>query len=337
MPSRQFHGKTRHGCKTCKARKVRCGQEKPICANCSRLSRGCAYASTIGTSPSSSSNLSPAATLPPNLALSQSPRSHISTPDSTASYIFGLELLHHYTAFTALTEVHDPEHQRIWQVSIPRLAFSNPFLLHGIMAIAALHRRRSSPVTEQESLLDAARHHQEVALSIYIPLLNDITAKNCHPLFAFSQVIAIVSYSLLQVDREHLTVSEYIQRLVGIFELLIGASVIAIEGRNWLPEGPFAALLNSDHPLKDQNSIPVWDDSTRALESLAERIAGVSSFGEDQYSDFSLDTSKQACLFAIEKVNLLFPRSPDIRPRIDAVTGWPIFVGSGLYRSPEAR
>ena len=198
------------------------------------------------------------------------------------------------------------------------------------MAIAALHRRSSSPVDEQERLLDAARHHQEVALSIYIPLLNDITAENCHPLFAFSQVIAIVSYSLLQVDREHLIVSEYIQRLVGIFELLIGASAIAIQGRNWLPEGPFAALLNSDHPLKDQNSIPVWDDSTRPLESLAERIAGVSSFAEDPYSDFSLDISKQACLFAIEKLNLLFPRSPGITPRIDAVTGWPIFVGSNF-------
>ena len=236
--------------------------------------------------------------------------------------------MHHYTAFTSLSEDHDPKHQPIWQVSIPRLAFANPFLLHGIMAIAALHRRSGSPASEQETLLDAARHHQEVALSIYIPLLSDITPENCHPLFAFSQVIAIVSYSLLQVDQEHLTASEYIERLVGIFELLIGASAIAIQGRDWLLEGPLAALLNSDHPLKDQNSIPVWDGSTRALESLAERIAGTASFGRDPYSNFSLDTAKQACRLAIEKLNLLIPRGPEIRSRIDAVTGWPIFAGS---------
>lgn len=196
MPSRQFHGKTRHGCKTCKARKVRCGQEKPTCANCSRLSRDCAYADTIGTSPSSGSTLNPAALSPTKLAPSQSPQSASSTPDPTLSYIFGLELMHHYTAFTSLSEDHDPKHQPIWQVSIPRLAFANPFLLHGIMAIAALHRRSGSPASEQETLLDAARYHQEVALSIYIPLLNDITPENCHALFAFSQVIAIVSYSI---------------------------------------------------------------------------------------------------------------------------------------------
>lgn len=40
-PVRNFRTKT--GCLTCRARKVKCGEERPICSNCQRLRRECAY------------------------------------------------------------------------------------------------------------------------------------------------------------------------------------------------------------------------------------------------------------------------------------------------------
>ncbi|OAA61295.1 Zn(2)-C6 fungal-type DNA-binding domain protein [Niveomyces insectorum RCEF 264] len=38
-----YRGRVRSGCLTCRRRKVRCGEEKPVCQNCSRLQRQCVY------------------------------------------------------------------------------------------------------------------------------------------------------------------------------------------------------------------------------------------------------------------------------------------------------
>ncbi|CAK9435750.1 uncharacterized protein LODBEIA_P04540 [Lodderomyces beijingensis] len=40
---RKFHQKSRHGCSTCKRRRVKCDEQKPLCRNCIKLKLDCGY------------------------------------------------------------------------------------------------------------------------------------------------------------------------------------------------------------------------------------------------------------------------------------------------------
>lgn len=41
---RKFHSKSRNGCSTCKRRRVKCDEARPVCNNCTKLSLECGYA-----------------------------------------------------------------------------------------------------------------------------------------------------------------------------------------------------------------------------------------------------------------------------------------------------
>ncbi|KAK3330747.1 hypothetical protein B0H66DRAFT_73693 [Apodospora peruviana] len=51
------HRKSRNGCKSCKSRRVKCDETRPVCANCTRLGLACLWPNTSGTP--KAPNLSP--------------------------------------------------------------------------------------------------------------------------------------------------------------------------------------------------------------------------------------------------------------------------------------
>ncbi|KAJ5374363.1 hypothetical protein N7517_006369, partial [Penicillium concentricum] len=63
--------KSRSGCKTCKIRRVKCGEEKPICLRCSSTGRKCEYGDPITSSPAFVS----LHTAPPSYSMRVSPNS----------------------------------------------------------------------------------------------------------------------------------------------------------------------------------------------------------------------------------------------------------------------
>lgn len=331
MPSRQYHGKNRHGCKTCKKRKVRCDLGRPICANCTRLSRECVYAEQLVPDAATPEQLETAAQLiRPPLA---PPRSPASSSDTWAPTPLDLELVHHFTAFTAAGMTDNPALHHLWMAVIPKMAFSHPFLLYGVLSIAALHRRSQAPEFQQSNLLEIARDHQQQALSEYIPVLANITPDNCHALFAFSQIIATVSYALLQLSRGQNSARDFIQGVIAVFDLLIGATVIAGQAREALRAGPLAAMMGHGPSLLDWNMVPLTSDEeakTSAFAALLERMQNVQESGRSA-SEVPLPSEKaKSYVLAIEKLLPLFPRHPEITPHISTVIGWCVFLDIGF-------
>jgi Fungal specific transcription factor domain len=250
---------------------------------------------------------------------------HAGSPKSWVPTMIDLELMHQFTAFTASTISDNPLHNRLWTAIIPKMGFHHPFLLHGILSMAALHRRTQATEFEQSSLLDFARHHQQQALAEYIPVLGHITSDNCHPLFAFSQVIAGVSYALLQLSKGQNSARDFIQGIVAVFDLLIGATAIAYEGQEWLRQGELAAMMGHGPSLLDCNMVPISDEPKVAMASLIERIQGVSSAAQTPGTPEVVGPN-EGYVSAIQKLALLFPRLPQTVPRVDTVVGWPVFL-----------
>ncbi|PIA91883.1 Sterol uptake control protein 2 [Cercospora beticola] len=228
MSTRRPHTKTRDGCGTCKARKVRCDLERPICRNCTRGNRPCHY---------------------PNQVLALPSALGATSADAQIFPVRDMELLHHYTSivYSTMTDRADDDH--LWQDAVPRLAFSYPFLLHGLLAVSALHRRHESEGSQRQPLMNVARYHQQHALNLYIPMLQNIDEQNCHALFAFSIVTAIICFGMLSDEEE--TAPPLVIRVIDMFDALSGTAVVAEVAWEWLHHGPMKVILERTEPVRE--------------------------------------------------------------------------------------
>lgn len=96
-----------------------------------------------------------------------------------------MRLLRHFITYTARTLSDRSNAKEIWRTSVIDCAFEFPFLLQGILAIAALHIA-SQDSSQGERLSIVAASKQNMALSDFRGQLENITEENCHALFAFS-------------------------------------------------------------------------------------------------------------------------------------------------------
>ncbi|OCL01436.1 hypothetical protein AOQ84DRAFT_383744 [Glonium stellatum] len=124
---RKGHTKSRLGCINCKARKVKCQETWPSCANCLKRGSTCKYpivfkqvqheriVSEMAASPSQSIQLQ-------------------STPTFTMS---DMRLFHHF-----LVSAHPylpVNHEQVWVRDIPAFAHQYDYLMHAMLALSASH------------------------------------------------------------------------------------------------------------------------------------------------------------------------------------------------------
>lgn len=155
-----------------------------------------------------------------------------------------LELLHHYATSTYLTLTRGrKELEEIWKIIVPQLALEHPFLMHGVLAISALHLAYLRPEHQQEYAIIAA-NHENIALPFFRTNSSNISEKNCSAVLAFSGLVMI--YAMASQQDEDLLfadskgpegVPEWLQLLRGTYALL--SSVWHL-----LAAGPMASLLN---------------------------------------------------------------------------------------------
>ncbi|CAG9997207.1 unnamed protein product [Clonostachys byssicola] len=298
MTKRKKYRKVRGGCLTCKERKVRCGLEKPECENCTRLDRPCAYADT----------------------------------PARPSAMQEAELMHHYTAYTCLSMSENPVLRSLWRDIVPKHAFRHPFLLQGLYACAALHKVHGDQNMAPEALarlIHAADFYQQDSLKTYIDLLSNVTEENCHALFAFSQIIAGLSFARLSSTiYEHTSGPiDFIDSFLSLFELMKGALNVAIEGIEWLREGNLRSMLG------DAPSIPSRQDlagsSTpcgRAMETLSHHIAV--QIQDDEASRARVEVLQST----LRLVYSLFLEPPESKERLNNIGGFLVFADLEFIR-----
>ncbi|KAL4971389.1 hypothetical protein BDW66DRAFT_146211 [Aspergillus desertorum] len=136
--------KSRRGCKTCKARRVKCGEEKPYCLRCTSTGRHCEYArTTYGTFSSASSATT--TVIATTLAGSPSP-----TPNRA---------WRERRAFTYYTQHAAPIlgglDAEFWSTIVPRICHSEPAVWDAIISISSLFEsyRSSKPVHKYQDAL----------------------------------------------------------------------------------------------------------------------------------------------------------------------------------------
>ncbi|KAF2660022.1 hypothetical protein K491DRAFT_106953 [Lophiostoma macrostomum CBS 122681] len=196
MTLRKAHHKTKAGCTTCKKRRIKCDESRPICYNCSRRSLDCTYPQLPQKAGSGGQVLvfsKDAGTRPQQPAKAISPPVLLDTLSQTG-LLEGVpnslipmykKLLHHFVVETSTTVA--PNSQDVWPRAVPQLTSSHGFVLDGVFALTSLHLSRlTSSETERKLHADIANARLNRGLVPYRKTLENVTNENAEGLFSFS-------------------------------------------------------------------------------------------------------------------------------------------------------
>lgn len=209
-PVRRPHSKSRTGCRVCKTRRVKCDETRPSCQRCQIHGVQCDFISETGAA-TSRGHLAPGSRDALSVHQFTSPPM-VSTPDA-AGYpatwfsVFELELFHHFITSTSLTLATDPMARTFWRVNVPQLGFSHPYLLKGVLSIAALHLARLRP-QQKDMLVEQAMIHQTAACSMALPLITKAKGENFPPIFHFSMLTTIITFARPRAPDNFLLISD---------------------------------------------------------------------------------------------------------------------------------
>jgi hypothetical protein len=129
-----------------------------------------------------------------------------------------------------------------WQVLIPQQSYNHTFLLHGILALAALHIAVTAPEPARAlSYLDTALQYNNMAFAPFRQELDSLTPLNCDAVFAHSAIITVIGIALPRLSAQHRgECFSMIENMVTVFELLQGSTKISRISRLWLKGGVFS-------------------------------------------------------------------------------------------------
>lgn len=165
-----------------------------------------------------------------------------------------LELMHHFCSMTCNTMTWREDARHVWRVIIPMEGYSNRYVMHGILAIAALHKAYLYS-TQKTKYIKAASHHLALGLKEFRELLaSPVDPENWQPVFCFASMISVhlsVVPIRLGVDRW----PDPIYNMVELFASIRGFQEIMKSFLKSLRKTQLAPLVNSIF-IEDEMLIP---------------------------------------------------------------------------------
>ncbi|CAI7632777.1 unnamed protein product [Penicillium viridicatum] len=286
MGPRRTHRKSRNGCPQCKSRRLKCDEQYP-CTNCVKHAIQCSYVergvSTPDESPAAQSGSSVLSYGPWPLNAESYPATPARNPGTlgheqpkpesrsdllqflsdspaeipalnTDDWASDLELMHHYCTVTCNTLTHREDSRHVWRIVLPMEGYSNKYLMHGILALAALHRSCLFP-TQKEKSLKASAYHQAAGLKEFRELISSpIDPSNWQPVFCFASMIMVyICASPIRLGED--CWPSPILNMVELFSVVKGLQTILEPWLHSLRRTQLAPLVNSVW-LEDEILIP---------------------------------------------------------------------------------
>lgn len=145
------------------------------------------------------------------------------------------------------------------------------FILDAILALTALHRAYTTS-GESDRFVRASLYYQSSGLRTFTQHLSDITASNCHAMFAFA---AIINIAVIAVSRGGVGVSPTapIDTLFTIYELGNGLKAVIDSSLEMLTSGPYKAAFATASTLPKTCASETVARVFQAMRQQAESVA----------------------------------------------------------------
>ncbi|TVY30028.1 Transcriptional regulatory protein [Lachnellula hyalina] len=276
--------RTRTGCLTCRKRKVKCDESKPICSRCQRLQRECTWSDDMQVIPHTQ-HLDFTSTSRTNNDLSDHPALHLTRPSGQSFVIEFPDIdratvpyIHHFASFCSrfLAYPNDSEGNP-FQEELAPLAISSPALLHSMAALAAAHLSRTQ------------KHHEIIATNYYSMALRELNAGLSDPAVARSDsalgaCLLLCVYEITRSENstwhEHLQGArdlilyrggpkkdDYLTRFFSLLDVsgsLVSGTGTLIQGTYWLEDDE---NFGTDSPKK-VNKWPYYDNANQVVDDF---------------------------------------------------------------------
>ncbi|OKL62590.1 hypothetical protein UA08_02372 [Talaromyces atroroseus] len=221
---RARHHKSRQGCYTCKLRRVKCDEARPVCGACSFRGESCCYPppnqQLISSNSARSARLGSETVeqLLQPLELHLPELSENVSRDDESINMADMALLTYYMIHVSGNMAVHPERKLSWQRVIPALAAKHEYLMHLLLALAGTHavfeaeKAHGSPLVPNtdgniSNQIDAAlsrdyhrilEHHQR-GLEGFRHALAGMTASNVEYVFCGSVLIVAFAFASLRI------------------------------------------------------------------------------------------------------------------------------------------
>ncbi|KAJ5159096.1 uncharacterized protein N7500_008747 [Penicillium coprophilum] len=163
------------------------------------------------------------------------PTNSIPTTQTNSFGIDNLELMHKFATETYESLCISESETKIWQITVPNLAFKNHYLMSGILALASMHIATTCEPSELAGQYhETGLQYYNRSLAPFRKAIDNITPQNCNAVFAHSIVmiaISIASPRLIVTKDEYASITE---NIVIIFELLQGVKKIMQVSNSWI-------------------------------------------------------------------------------------------------------
>ncbi|KAE9364770.1 hypothetical protein N431DRAFT_497199 [Stipitochalara longipes BDJ] len=104
-------------------------------------------------------------------------------------------LMQHFTTHTWLALADNESMRQMWRVTVLQLAYQHDYLMHAILACAALHMAHLYP-DRRSKLVIQARTHQDHAIPAFFAAVPSVESETCDAVLIFVRLVSIVAFSL---------------------------------------------------------------------------------------------------------------------------------------------
>ncbi|KAF7589976.1 hypothetical protein BBP40_003467 [Aspergillus hancockii] len=151
----------------------------------------------------------------------------------------------------------------IWHAVIPREAMRHPFLMHGILALSALHLAFTSSGATKESYLVTARSHRSQARIGLAKVQDNVNESNSQAVFALVNILVVFAFAL-PLTTEPLEEQTPLDELCEVFRLTRASTDTITTAFDLVSEGEMEQLVQVD------DRPPLMPDTSRlAIMSLS--------------------------------------------------------------------
>ncbi|KAG9234596.1 hypothetical protein BJ875DRAFT_509342 [Amylocarpus encephaloides] len=131
----------------------------------------------------------------PDPSLSSPPTSATSTASSRTLDESGSFLMEHFTTHVWLTLANSENMRQMWRDIAPRLAYQHEYLMHALLACAALHLAYLNPEQHSEWTIKA-RTHQDYAIPLFLAATPSVESETCDAVLIFVRLVGITTFAL---------------------------------------------------------------------------------------------------------------------------------------------
>jgi hypothetical protein len=175
--------------------------------------------------------------------------------------------MHHYSVTTSLTlaSLNRLDIRKVWQTEVPKEAQSSPFLMHGILAISALHISQGEANTSSH-YHKLARDHKALALSLFHSTVVDVHPSNGKAIWAFALILLFLEFGLA-LEPNTLQGHGMMETHIGLLTLLRASHLLLRPVMPWLAHGTFSPEIKLNI-LQIISPDQLEEDVTRVIETL---------------------------------------------------------------------